>query len=131
MPSRWVSLRSSLMLSSVKPGRVLPLYSLSFWSSVRLAFLGSSSRVNTAHIALEHLDELDDTAVGDIELAIEVERPRVGIRAVDCDLAIVDIAGQLGRVLVLLVLRLEGTDANAILLGEDQPPDADAPDHLA
>ena len=39
------------MLSSVNPGRVLPLYSLSFWSRVRPAFLGSSSRVRIAHIA--------------------------------------------------------------------------------
>ena len=48
---------------------------------------------------------------------------RVG--AVLGDLAVVDVAGELGRVLVLLVLRLEGADADAVLLGEDQAPDAD------
>ena len=48
---------------------------------------------------------------------------RVG--AVLGDLAVVDVAGQLGRVLVLLVLRLEGADADAVLLGEDQPVDLD------
>ena len=39
------------MLSSVKPGSVLPPYSFSFWMSVICAFLGSSSRVSTAHMA--------------------------------------------------------------------------------
>ena len=41
---------------------------------------------------------------------------RVG--AVLGDLAVVDVAGQLGRVLVLFVLRLERADADAVLLGE-------------
>ena len=34
------------------------------------------------------------------------------------DLAVVDVASQLGRVLVLLVLRLEGADAHAVLLAQ-------------
>jgi len=38
-------------LSSVKPGSVLPAYSFIFWTRVICAFLGSSSRVRTAHMA--------------------------------------------------------------------------------
>ena len=63
-----------------------------------------------------------DAAVGDVELAVEVERARVRVRAVLGDLAVVDVAGELGRVLVLLVLGLEGADADAVLLAEDQAP---------
>ena len=51
MPSRTASLRSSLMLSSVKPGSVLPSYSFIFCTRVSWFFLGSSSRVSTAHMA--------------------------------------------------------------------------------
>ncbi len=51
IPSRGASSFSSLMLSSVNPGMLLPLYSLSFCSLVMPAFLGSASRVSTAHIA--------------------------------------------------------------------------------
>jgi hypothetical protein len=69
---------------------------------------------------LQHLDELDDAAVGDVELAVEVERARIRVRAVLGDLAVVDVAGELGRVLVLLVLRLEGADADAVLLAQQQ-----------
>ena len=76
--------------------------------------------VEERDVELEHLDELDDAAVGDVELAVEVEGARVGVRAVLGDLAVVDVAGELGRVLVLLVLRLEGADADAVLLAEDQ-----------
>jgi hypothetical protein len=38
------------------------------------------------------------------------------------DLPVVDVAGELGGVLVLLVLGLEGADADAVLLGEQQAP---------
>ena len=69
-----------------------------------------------------------DAAVGDVELAVEVERPRVAVAAVLGDLAVVDVAGQLGRVLVLFVLGLERADADAVLLGEDQARDADVLD---
>ena len=79
--------------------------------------------VEERHVELEHLDELDEAAVGDVQLAVEVERPRVAVGAVLGDLAVVDVAGQLGRVLVLLVLRLEGADADAVLLGQDQAVD--------
>ena len=40
-----------MMLSSVKPGSVLPLYSFSFCRSVRFACFGGFSLVSTAHIA--------------------------------------------------------------------------------
>ena len=72
--------------------------------------------VEERDVELEHLDELDDAAVGDVELAVEVERARIGVRAVLGDLAVVDVAGELGRVLVLLVLGLERADADAVLL---------------
>ena len=37
--------------------------------------------VEEGHVELEDLDELDDAAVGDIELAVEVKRPRVAVAA--------------------------------------------------
>src|SRR2546430_952221 len=106
IPSAIASRFNSMTLSSVKPGSVLPLYSLSFWSSVRLACLGGVSRVRTAHMAA------------------------ISIGPVRGDLAIVDVAGELGRVLVLLVLGLEGADADAVLLRQDQPVDLDVIEHL-
>ena len=51
-------------------------------------------------------------SVGDVEFAVEVERPRVAVAAVLGDLAVVDVAGQLGRVLVLFVFGLERADAD-------------------
>ena len=78
--------------------------------------------VEERDVQLQHLDELDDAAVGDVELAVEVERARIAVRAELGDLAVVDVAGQLGRVLVLLVLGLERADADAVLLGQDQAP---------
>jgi hypothetical protein len=87
--------------------------------------------VEERDVELEHLDELDDAAVGDVELAVEVEGARVGVGAVLRDLAVVDVAGQLGRVLVLLVLGLEGADADAVLLREDDAADLDVLDDLA
>jgi hypothetical protein len=47
------------------------------------------------------------------------------------DLPVVDVAGELGRVLVLLVLGLERADAHAVLLAEhDQAAHADVRHHL-
>ena len=86
--------------------------------------------VEERDVELQHLDELDDAAVGDVELAVEVEGARVGVGAVLGDLAVVDVASELGRVLVLLVLRLEGADADAVLLGEDHAADAHVRHHL-
>ena len=91
-----------------------------------LVFLaGAQQVVEERHVELEDLDELDDAAVGDVELAVEVEGPGVALGAVLGDLAVVDVAGQLGGVLVLLVLGLEGADADAVLLREDQATDPD------
>ena len=85
-----------------------------------LVFLaGTEQVVEEGDVELEDLDELDDAAVGDVELAVEIEGAGVALGAVLGDLAIVDVAGQLGGVLVLLVLGLERADADAILLGED------------
>ncbi len=86
---------------------------------------GAEEVVQEGDVELEHLDELDDAAVGDVELAVEVEGARIGVRAVLGDLAVVDVASELGRVLVLLVLGLEGADADAVLLGEDDALDLD------
>ena len=97
-----------------------------------LVFLaGPQQVVEEGDVELEDLDEFDDAAVGDVELAVEVEGAGIALGAVLRDLAIVDVAGQLGGVLVLLVLGLEGADADAILLGEDQPPHADVVDDAA
>ncbi len=81
--------------------------------------------VEERDVELEDLDELEDAAVRDVELAVEVERARVAVGAVLGDLAVVDVARKLGRVLVLLVFRLEGADADAILLRERHAPHAD------
>ena len=89
---------------------------------------GAEQVVEEGDVELEDLDEFDDAAVGDVELAVEIEGAGVALGAVLGDLAIVDVAGQLGGVLVLLVLGLEGADADAVLLGEDQPADADVVD---
>ena len=87
-----------------------------------LVFLrGAQKIVQERDVELQHLDELDDAAVGDVELAVEVERARIGVRAILGDFAVVDVAGELGRVLVFLVLRLERADADAVFLGENQP----------
>ena len=87
--------------------------------------------VQERHVELQHFDELDDAAVGDVEFAVEVERPRIAVAAVLGDLAVVDVAGQLGGVLVLFVLRLERADADAVLLAEDHALDADVLDDAA
>ena len=86
--------------------------------------------VEERHVELQDLDELDDAAVRDVELAVEVEGARVRVGAVLGDLPVVDVAGELGRVLVLLVLGLEGADADAVLLGEDEPAHAHVVHHL-
>ena len=96
-----------------------------FFGLILCSWLAPEQVVEERHVELQHLDELDEAAVGDVQLAVEVEGARVAVGAVLGDLAVVDVAGQLGRVLVLLVLRLEGADADAVLLGEDQAVDLD------
>ena len=86
---------------------------------------GAEQVVQEGDVELQNLDELDQAAVGDVQLAVEVKGARVGVGAVLGDLAVIDVAGQLGRVLVLLILGLEGADADAVLLGQDQPVDLD------
>jgi hypothetical protein len=86
--------------------------------------------VEERDVELEDLDELDEPAVRDAELAVEVERARVGVGSELGDLPVVDVARELGRVLVLLVLRLERADADAVALAEDEPAHADALDEL-
>ena len=94
--------------------------SMSVWANffglILCSWLAPEQVVEERHVELQHFDELDDAAVGDVEFAVEVERPRVAVAAVLGDLAVVDVAGQLGGVLVLLVLRLERADADAVLL---------------
>ena len=72
--------------------------------------------VQKRHIELQHFDKLDNAAIRDVEFAVEVERPRIAVAAVLGDFAVVDVARELGRVLVLLVLRLERADADAVFL---------------
>ena len=74
--------------------------------------------VQKRHIELQHFDKLDNAAIGDVEFAVEVECPRIAVAAVLGDLAVVDVAGELGRVLVLFVLRLERANADAVLLAQ-------------
>ncbi len=96
-----------------------------------LVFLaGTEQVVQEGHVQLQHFDELDDAAIGDVEFAVEVEGPRIAVAAVFGDLAIVDVAGQFGRILVLFVLRLERADADAVLFAEDDAFDADFVDDL-
>jgi hypothetical protein len=87
--------------------------------------------IEEGDVELQDLDELADAAVGDVELAVEVEGARIAVAAVHGDLAVVDVAGELGGVLVLLVLGLEGADADAVLLGEDDAADLDVVHHFA
>src|SRR5207253_1128852 len=97
-----------------------------------LVFLGCAQKiVEEGDIELEYFNELYQPAVGDVQLAVEVEGPRIAIGAELGDLAIIDVAGQLRRVLVLLVLGLEGTDADAVLFREDQAENFDLVDHAA
>jgi hypothetical protein len=91
---------------------------------------GAQEVVEEGDVELQDLDELDDAAVGDVELAVEVECPGVALGAVLGDLAVVDVAGELGGVLVLLILGLERADADAVLLGEHEPADADVAQDL-
>ena len=89
---------------------------------------GAEQVVEECDVQLEHFDEFDDAAVGDVQLAVEVEGAGVGVGAILGDLAIIDVAGQFRAVLVLFVLGLEGADATAVLLGEDEPLDLDVLD---
>ena len=95
-----------------------------------LVFLsGTEQVVKECHVELEHFDELDQAAVGDVQLAIKVEGPRIAVGAILGDFAVVDIARQFGGVLVLLVLGLEGANAEAILLGQNKPKHLDLFEH--
>ncbi len=38
---------------------------------------GAQQIVEEGHVQLQHLDEFDDAAVGDVELAVEIERARI------------------------------------------------------
>ena len=96
----------------------------------RVLLRGAQEVVQEGHVELEHLDELQQAPVGDVELAVEVERARVGVRAVLGDLAVVEVAGQLGRVLVLLVLGLERADPAAVVLAQHEAPHPDVLDDL-
>ncbi len=91
---------------------------------------GPEEIVEKRHVQLQDLDELDEAAVRDVELAVEIEGSGIRIGAVFGDLAVVDVAGQLGRVLILLVLGLERADADAVLLGENLPAHPDVGDDL-
>ncbi len=87
-------------------------------------FLGRAEQVvEERDVELQDFDELDDAAVRDVELAVEVEGARIRVRSEDRDLTVVDVARELGRVLVLLILWLEGADADPVLLAEHETAD--------
>ena len=95
-------------------------------------FLRSTQQViQERDVELEDFDEFADAAIGDVELAIEVEGTRVTVAAVHGDFAIVDIAREFGGVLVLLVLGLEGANAHAVLFAEHDAADLDVLHHLS
>ena len=91
---------------------------------------GTEQIVQERHVQLEHFDEFQDATIGNVEFTVEVEGARIAVAAVLGNLAVVDVAGQFGRVLVLFVLRLERADAHAILLAQQDPPDPHVLRHL-
>ena len=90
---------------------------------------GPQQVVQKGDVELQDFDKLDQAAVRDIELAVEIKRPRIAIAAIFGDFAIVDVAGQLGAVLILFVFRLESADADAVLFAENDAADAHVVDH--
>jgi hypothetical protein len=69
-----------------------------------LVFLaGAEQIVQKRNFQLQDFDEFDDAAVGDIELAVKIERAGVGVRSIDGDLPVIDVARQFGGILILLV----------------------------
>ena len=91
---------------------------------------GAQQIVEESDVKFEHLDKLDNTPVGDVELAIKIKGARIAIAAVDGDFTIVDVAGEFGRVLIFLILGLESTNANPILLTKDKAVYPDMSNHL-
>ena len=53
--------------------------------------------VQKRHVELQYFDEFDDSPVGNVQFAVKVERPRVGVGSIQRDLAIVDVARELRR----------------------------------
>jgi len=75
-------------------------------------------------LEFEQLLPGEDAPVGVAERARVVEGPRVAL-AVHRELRVVHVSGQLGLVLVLLVLGLEGLDAVPAVLAGDEADDLD------
>jgi hypothetical protein len=102
---------SSMTLSSVNPGSVLPLYSLSFWSRVRLACLGGvqpgQHRPHRGHLDGVRGDVLAPHLVGVVVLLVDPHLvPQPGdVRHVDLDRPVAQGLHELVA-LELLVLRL-------------------------
>ncbi len=90
---------------------------------------GPEQVVQERHVEFQHFDELDDPSIRDVEFAVEVERSRVAIAAIDGDLAVIDVACEFRGILVLFVLGLERTDADAILFAQDHTLHADVLNH--
>ena len=74
--------------------------------------------VEETFLRLQHLDELHDSAISDIEFAVEVVGARVGLLPELRERLNIDAARQLRDVLTLRIRRLESADAHAVLLGE-------------
>ncbi len=84
-----------------------------------LVFLaGPQEIVKEGHIQLEDFHEFHHAPVGDVEFAIEIKGARIAIAAVFGNLAVVDVARQFGRILILFILGLEGPDPNPIFLAQ-------------
>ncbi len=81
---------------------------------------GTEQVVKKCHVQLEDLHKLDHTSVRHIELTIKVKGPGVRVGAIGGYLAVVDIACQFGRVLVLLIFGLERANTDAVLLRENE-----------
>ena len=97
----------------------------------RVLLRGTQQVIEERDVQLQHLDELEQAAVGDVELTVEVERARIRIRTVLGDATVVDVARELGRVLVLLVLGLERADADAVGFAEEETAHTHVLHHLA
>ena len=77
---------------------------------------------------LQHLDELHDAAVGDIEFSVEVVGTGIGLLPKFGERLNIDAAGEFRHILAFGVGGLEGADADAGLLREQNAVDRDVLD---
>src|SRR5262249_15133695 len=80
-------------------------------------------------IELEDFYEFHQTAIRDIQLAVEIKAARVAVSAVFGNLAIVDVAREFGGVLIFFILGLEGADSDTVLFRQDETIDLNFLEH--